>query len=63
MFCAAAPSKDACIGDTGGPLIDPKITTLYGVISWGIGCADPSYPRVYSNIANQRSWITKHSGV
>ncbi|XP_071867005.1 trypsin-1-like [Bombus fervidus] len=63
MICAGYTSggKDACQGDSGGPLTADGI--LYGLVSWGYGCAKPKYPGVYTNVANLRSWIKTHSGV
>ena len=55
MYCAADNGKDACSGDSGGP------TTyngeVIGATSWGMGCASPLYPGVYSDVAFYRDWI------
>lgn len=48
MECAAAPSKDSCSGDSGGPAIINN--QLCGVISWGTGCGQENVPGVYTNI-------------
>ncbi|EDW53000.1 GM12455 [Drosophila sechellia] len=48
---------DACQGDSGGPLIcDGR---LAGIISWGVGCADPGYPGVYTNVSHFHKWIRR----
>ncbi|XP_063392609.1 vitellin-degrading protease-like [Cydia fagiglandana] len=57
MLCAGVPAggKDACQGDSGGPLVhDGK---LAGVVSWGIGCARPTYPGVYAKVSALRTWV------
>jgi trypsin len=63
MICAAVigGGKDACQGDTGGPLVVDG--ALVGVVSWGVGCAEENYPRVYSNVARLRDFITEETGV
>jgi secreted trypsin-like serine protease len=43
QLCAAAPGKDACAADSGGPLIktDGLSQLLVATVSFGIGCALP----------------------
>ncbi|RZF38774.1 hypothetical protein LSTR_LSTR008144 [Laodelphax striatellus] len=53
---------DSCEGDSGGPMViqrPDRRWVLAGVISWGIGCAEPNQPGVYTRISQFRDWINQ----
>ncbi|XP_031354783.1 trypsin alpha-4-like [Photinus pyralis] len=56
MICFMDTGKDACQGDSGGPLVSSN-GELIGIVSWGMACADPSHPGIYSNVVVLRSFI------
>jgi len=62
--CASKSGKDSCQGDSGGPLVydNGGRAEVYGVTSWGFGCADSSYPGVYANVPDVKSWIISKTG-
>lgn len=58
-FNARGDITDACKGDSGGPMVcsTGNSWTLYGVTSFGFGCADPLFPGVYGRVHEVISWI------
>lgn len=55
---------DACVGDSGGPLLVPYGDRLLqvGLVSFGDGCAEPNSPGVYTRIADFEPWIVETIG-
>ncbi|XP_011502263.1 PREDICTED: trypsin-1-like [Ceratosolen solmsi marchali] len=51
--------KDACQGDSGGPLVIDGVQ--YGIVSMGLGCAEPYAPGVYTDVSYFSDWIYERS--
>ncbi|XP_077292114.1 trypsin 5G1-like [Arctopsyche grandis] len=49
--------QDACIVDSGGPLV--KNGTVFGLVSWGWGCGRSRHPGVYTDLSTPHllAWI------
>ncbi|XP_047471160.1 tryptase-like [Penaeus chinensis] len=64
MICTLTPGKDACSGDSGGPVITRvgDVWVLIGIVSFGNGCAEPDAPGVHTNVANYLDWMTESVG-
>lgn len=71
MICAgvAEGKRDACYGDSGGPLFTagPDGPVQHGIVSWGEGprdsdaaCGHAGAYGVYTRVANYRDWIDGH---
>ena len=66
MICAGhiEGGADACQGDSGGPLVVRNEREnrfyLFGVVSWGIGCAERNKLGVYTDIYFYYDWIRNH---
>ncbi|KAK7123139.1 hypothetical protein R3I94_020054 [Phoxinus phoxinus] len=62
MICAGLlkGGKDSCQGDSGGPMVSRQssVWVQSGVVSFGIGCARPEYPGVYTRVSRYQEWIT-----
>lgn len=74
MICAGyiqGSGKDACGGDSGGPLRcfhtkNHRTNTLLlvGVVSWGDSeCGSSAKPGVYARVTSARKWIESVTGI
>ncbi|KPJ08465.1 Plasminogen [Papilio machaon] len=55
MLCALGNGEDTCQGDSGGPLMCAG--KLQGISSYGLSCAVPTVPGVYTSIGMHLPWI------
>lgn len=66
MLCAGneGDTIDACQGDSGGPLAVQVGGNWYvaGITSFGVGCATPGYPGVYTRVSRLVPWIARTMG-
>uniref|UniRef100_A0A914V6H3 limulus clotting factor C n=2 Tax=Plectus sambesii TaxID=2011161 RepID=A0A914V6H3_9BILA len=62
MICAGQKNLDTCQGDSGGPLVvqNPNGTWyMYGLTSFGQGCAEYKHPGIYSRVTAYCDWIAQ----
>lgn len=68
-LCAgyASGGVDTCTGDSGGPLVIQSAASpewvQVGVVSWGIGCAQPGHYGVYTAVSPFLPWIAATAGL
>ncbi|XP_055912243.1 trypsin 3A1-like [Eupeodes corollae] len=60
MVCAGVLTGgiDACTMDSGGPLV--VNSKLVGIVSWGISCALPNKPGVYTRVSELIPWVADY---
>ena len=66
MLCAQAKGRDACKGDSGGPLAVQGQDGAYaqiGIVSWSFGCAKDFYPGVYTKLTALLPWLKETIGI
>jgi secreted trypsin-like serine protease len=59
-LCAGTEGRDACYGDSGGPLYanDPQGQLVQiGITSRGAGCATKAFPGVFTDVRRMHGWI------
>lgn len=58
-LCAGEMGKDACGGDSGGPLMYMRngVYEVVGVVSFGPTSCGSSLPGVYTKVFLYRNWI------
>ena len=61
MLCAGyhQGGRDSCEGDSGGPLVDERMRKQVGIVSFGLGCARPNYPGIYTQVSFYVDWIAR----
>ncbi|CAL8301593.1 unnamed protein product [Merluccius merluccius] len=63
MICAGLTEggKDSCQGDSGGPMVykNDSLWVQAGVVSFGIECARPDTPGVYTRVSEYQEWINR----
>uniref|UniRef100_A0A3Q1K579 Peptidase S1 domain-containing protein n=1 Tax=Anabas testudineus TaxID=64144 RepID=A0A3Q1K579_ANATE len=64
MICAGvlAGGKGSCQGDSGGPMVSKQgsVWIQSGIVSFGLGCARPNLPGVYTRVSHYQSWIDSY---
>ena len=65
MLCAGYPQggRDACVGDSGGPLMVKQngVYRQVGIVSQGEGCAMPGKYGIYTRVASYATWIQQYA--
>lgn len=62
VICTSARNKDACMGDSGGPMTtwnERGRSVLVGIVSFGYGCARDDEPSGYTRVATFVPWVLR----
>ncbi|XP_029173024.1 soluble guanylate cyclase 89Db-like [Nylanderia fulva] len=65
MFCSGylEGERDACSGDSGGPLHVKGVhgqLEVIGIVSFGRGCGRRNFPGIYTKVTNYIEWLKDH---
>jgi secreted trypsin-like serine protease len=63
-ICAGTEGRDACYGDSGGPLYakDPQGALVQiGLTSRGAGCATKLFPGIFTDVRRVHAWINRYT--
>ena len=61
--CAGDGTRDTCNGDSGGALLSSALGNTWsviGVTSFGVDCARPDFPGVYTRVDEYLPWIRQY---
>merc|ERR1712115_205465 len=65
QLCAGNGTADTCQGDSGGGMLSKNQGedgwTVVGVTSFGVDCARPDFPGVYTRVDTYLDWIHQHT--
>jgi len=62
-LCAGDGTRDTCNGDSGGAMLSNNIGGTYsvvGVTSFGVDCARPDFPGVYTRVDQYLPWVRQN---
>ena len=63
QLCAGDPGKDACMGDSGGPLLaktEADEIVQIGIVSFGSKKCGDGFPGIYTKVSAFISWIEEN---
>lgn len=62
-ICAGDGTRDTCNGDSGGAMLASHVGNTWavvGVTSFGVDCARPDFPGVYTRVDKYLPWIRQN---